>query len=72
MKIKLTNDFKTLYAEGAFVWGDYAIKQEKKSGKPVLRLQIGQPDFPPHPKLLKAIAEAYLEKNTGYVRLWDF
>jgi len=66
MAIKLTKDFDKLYAEGAFVWGDYAAEQEKKSGKPVLRLQIGQPDFPPHPLVLKAIAQAYLEKKTGY------
>lgn len=65
-KIKLTSDFKKLYAEGAFVWGDYANQQEEKSKKEVLRLQIGQPDFPPHPLILQAIAEAYLSKKTGY------
>jgi len=55
-----------LYAEGAFVWGDYAINQEKESSQPVLRLQIGQPDFPPHRLVRQAIAEAYLEGKTGY------
>lgn len=64
--MKFSNTLGQLVAEGAFVWGDYAIAQEKKSGQPVLRLQIGQPDFLPHPKIREAIAEAYKKGNTGY------
>lgn len=64
--MKLSKTINSLYAEGAFVWGDYAFEQEKKSGRPVLRLQIGQPDFSPHQLLRKAISEAYLEGRTGY------
>jgi aspartate/methionine/tyrosine aminotransferase len=64
--MKYANDLEDLYAEGAFVWGDYANDQEKTSGKPVLKLQIGQPDFLPHPLVRKAIADAYIEGKTGY------
>lgn len=64
--MKLANDLDVLYAEGAFVWGEYAVNQEKKSGKPVLKLQIGQPDFLPHPLVRQAIADAYIEGKTGY------
>lgn len=64
--MKLSKTINSLYAEGAFVWGDYAIEQEKKSGQVVLKLQIGQPDFPPHQLLRKAISEAYLEGKTAY------
>jgi aspartate/methionine/tyrosine aminotransferase len=64
--MQLTSDFHQLYAEGAFVWGDYANNQEKKTGKKVIRLQIGQPDFPPHEIIVKNIAQAYLDKKTGY------
>lgn len=66
MSISLANDFDNLYAEGAFVWGDLANLQEKKSGKKVIRLQIGQPDFPPHQILIENIAQAYFDKKTGY------
>ncbi|MGB9707088.1 MAG: hypothetical protein ACPLXP_03390, partial [Microgenomates group bacterium] len=58
----LTSDFNQLYAEGAFVWGDYAAQQEKKTGRSVIRLQIGQPDFPPHQIVVQNIAQAYLDK----------
>ena len=64
--MKYSNDLGVLYAEGAFVWGDYAISQEKTSGKPVLKLQVGQPDFLPHPIIRQAIADAYIEGKTGY------
>jgi len=64
--MKFSNDLDVLYVEGAFVWGDYAISQEKESGKPVLKLQIGQPDFLPHPLVRQAIADAYIEGKTGY------
>ena len=64
--MKYSNTLNELYAEGAFVWGDYAIAQEKESGQPVLRLQIGQPDFLPHQLIRQAIAEAYQEGKTGY------
>jgi len=64
--MKLSNTLNNLYAEGAFVWGDYAATQEKESGQPVLRLQIGQPDFLPHPLIRRAIAKAYQEGKTGY------
>ncbi|MFA6017289.1 MAG: pyridoxal phosphate-dependent aminotransferase [Patescibacteria group bacterium] len=64
--MKFSNDVNKLYAEGAFVWGDYAINQEKTSGKPVLKLQIGQPDFLPHPLIRQAIADAFIEGKTGY------
>ena len=64
--MKYSNTLDELYAEGAFVWGDYAIAQEKESGRPVLRLQVGQPDFLPHPLIRQAIAEAYIEGKTGY------
>lgn len=64
--MKYSKTLDSLYAEGAFVWGDYANTQEKESGKPVLRLQIGQPDFLPHQNVRKAIANAYLDGKTGY------
>jgi len=64
--MKISKTLGSLYAEGAFVWGDYAIAQEKKTGQPVLRLQIGQPDFLPHPLLRQAIADAYQEGKTAY------
>lgn len=64
--MKYSSDLDVLYAEDAFVWGDYAINQEKESGQPVLRLQIGQPDFLPHKLVRQAIAEAYIEGKTGY------
>jgi aminotransferase len=64
--MKLSKTLDNLYAEGAFVWGDYAAIQEKKSGQPVLRLQIGQPDFLPHPLIREAIANAYKEGKTSY------
>lgn len=64
--MKYSNTLDELYAEGAFVWGDYAASWEKKSGQPVIRLQIGQPDFLPHLLVRQAIAEAYQEGKTGY------
>lgn len=64
--MKYSKTLNSLSAEGAFVWGDYANAQEKESGKPVLRLHIGQPDFLPHKLVRKAIAEAYLDGKTGY------
>ncbi len=64
--MKYSNTLDKLVTEGAFVWGDYAINQEKQSNQPVLRLQVGQPDFLPHPIIRQAIAEAYMEGKTGY------
>jgi len=64
--MKYSDTLGELYAEGAFVWGDYAMTQEKESGSPVLRLQIGQPDFLPHQLVRQAIADAYIAGKTGY------